>query len=463
MPGRKSIVVSISEQTLTAYQGDQIILETLVSTGVDPNDTEVGSFHVRIKFPMKDMTGVTDGSGRGDRRGRCHADRRAAASRIPGHDVPDVMFINFEAEALHGAYWHNNFGQRMSHGCINLPLDVSAFLFDWAPLGTAVTVYGSAHHATIVAFCQGQNAVDRRPTSPETSCQTRQSPEPDPWHQRSLRQSEGRRGQNHHQRSTPAVLAGAIGTRSAAVDLDPQGNARHRWGRQGGLAHDHDALIGESLVAGIVPLFDRTSTSCPPPRPLPRPKSIWSRFVHRERQLKRALAGVADRYDLAIIDCPPSLGLLTVNGLTAADHVVMPIQCEFLALEGVSQLITTIDLVKRQLNPHLDLLGVLMTMFDARTNLSASVVEEVRRFFPDRIFDTIIPRSVRLAEAPSYGQSIAEYDPSSRGGGVAYAGLCQELIERLGSCGRIRASGRASPLPAHRAPRAHPSRSPGAL
>jgi chromosome partitioning protein len=140
---------------------------------------------------------------------------------------------------------------------------------------------------------------------------------------------------------------------------------------------------------------------------------------------------VAGAYDIAIIDCPPSLGLLTVNGLTAANHVIVPIQCEFLALEGVSQLITTIDLVKRQLNPDLDLLGVLMTMFDARTNLSASVVEEVRRFFPDRIFSTVVPRSVRLAEAPSFGQSIAEYDPSSRGG-QAYVAFARELIERLG-------------------------------
>jgi chromosome partitioning protein len=139
---------------------------------------------------------------------------------------------------------------------------------------------------------------------------------------------------------------------------------------------------------------------------------------------------VRDVYDIAFIDCPPLLGLLTVNGLTAADHVIIPIQCEFLALEGVSQLITTIDLVRRQLNPSLDVLGVLMTMFDARTNLSASVVEEVRRFFPERIFNTVIPRSVRLAEAPSYGQSIGEYDPSSRGG-KAYADFARELTDRL--------------------------------
>lgn len=139
VPGRKYIVVSISDQTLTAYQGDQVILQTLVSTGVEPNHTEVGYFRVRIKYALKDMTGVTDGSGAVTEVGV--ASQGASGTEYLVSDVPDVMFINFQAEALHGAYWHNNFGQRMSHGCINLPLDVSAFLFDWAPLGTAVTVY----------------------------------------------------------------------------------------------------------------------------------------------------------------------------------------------------------------------------------------------------------------------------------------------------------------------------------
>jgi hypothetical protein len=138
VPGRKYIVVSIAEQTLTAYQGGQIILQTPVSTGVDPNGTEIGAFRVRIKYAMKDMTGVTDGSGAVTAVGTSSEGVDGTTYLV--NDVPDVMFINFQAEALHGAYWHNNFGQRMSHGCINLPLDVSAFLFDWAPLGTAVTV-----------------------------------------------------------------------------------------------------------------------------------------------------------------------------------------------------------------------------------------------------------------------------------------------------------------------------------
>jgi lipoprotein-anchoring transpeptidase ErfK/SrfK len=137
IPGRRYIVVSISDQTLTAYQGGQVVLQTLVSTGVEPNHTEVGFFHVRIKFPMKDMTGVTDGSGAVTAVG----ETATGGTEYLVTDVPNVMFINYEAEALHGAYWHSNFGSRMSHGCINLPLDVAAFLYEWAPLGTAVSVY----------------------------------------------------------------------------------------------------------------------------------------------------------------------------------------------------------------------------------------------------------------------------------------------------------------------------------
>jgi chromosome partitioning protein len=150
----------------------------------------------------------------------------------------------------------------------------------------------------------------------------------------------------------------------------------------------------------------------------------------RETRLRHALAGLLPRYDVVLIDCPPSLGLLTVNALTATRSVVVPIQCEFLALEGLGQLMTTIDLVQRGLNPPLDVTGVLMTMFDARTRLSAHVVEEVRRYFPHRMFGTVVPRSVRLAEAPSYGQAIVEYDPSSRGA-EAYEAFASELATRL--------------------------------
>jgi lipoprotein-anchoring transpeptidase ErfK/SrfK len=136
LPGRRSIVVSISDQTLTAYQGDQIVLQTLVSTGIEPNHTEIGAFHVRMKFPVQDMTGFTSSTGEVLSVGTTEGDG------IPYDvkDVPNVMYFDYDAEALHGAYWHNNFGNRMSHGCVNLPLDVAAFMYDWAPVGTAVTV-----------------------------------------------------------------------------------------------------------------------------------------------------------------------------------------------------------------------------------------------------------------------------------------------------------------------------------
>lgn len=231
-----------------------------------------------------------------------------------------------------------------------------------------------------------------------------------------------------------SVMLATRGLRVLLIDLDPQGNTTSSLGidKSGLDQTTYDVVIEGVALAEVAIATGRERVDLLPATPMLAAAEVdLVSVVHRERRLKRALALAVATYDLAIIDCPPSLGLLTVNGLTAANHVIIPIQCEFLALEGVSQLITTIDLVKRQLNPDLDLLGVLMTMFDTRTNLSSSVVAEVRRFFPDRIFSTIVPRSVRLAEAPSYGQSIDEYDPSSRGG-QAYREFTNELIERLG-------------------------------
>jgi chromosome partitioning protein len=232
------------------------------------------------------------------------------------------------------------------------------------------------------------------------------------------------------------VLAGG-GLRTLLIDIDPQGNATSSLGieKRELAVTVYDVLVGglpleEALVAGVRARLDL----------LPSTPALAAAEVElvpvagREHALRRALeAGAArsDAYDLVLIDCPPSLGLLTVNALTAVDAVLVPIQCEFLALEGLGQLIRTIDLVKRQLNPPLDVLGVLMTMYDARTRLSAQVVEEVRAHFPDRIFRTIVPRSIRLAEAPSYGQAIAEYDPESRGA-QAYRAVADEFLVRLG-------------------------------
>ncbi len=159
----------------------------------------------------------------------------------------------------------------------------------------------------------------------------------------------------------------------------------------------------------------------------------------RERRLARALAPVQDDFDYILMDCPPSLGLLTVNALTAADSVLIPIQCEYYALEGLGQLLSTIDLVRAHLNPELSVKGVVLTMFDARTTLSSDVSAEVRRHLGDQVFETQIPRSVRLAEAPSYGRPISEYSPASRGA----LGVCRA---RRASCWRV-TRGPRSPAP----------------
>jgi chromosome partitioning protein len=148
----------------------------------------------------------------------------------------------------------------------------------------------------------------------------------------------------------------------------------------------------------------------------------------RETRLKRALEAVSNRYDYVLIDCPPSLGLLTLNGLVAAaDGVLIPVQCEYLALEGLGQLTQTIERVRNAISPNLKVRGVILTMFDSRTNLANDVVEEVRRFFPEKVFQAVIPRSVRLAEAPSYGLPISIYDPRSSGA-EAYEALAHELL-----------------------------------
>lgn len=231
-----------------------------------------------------------------------------------------------------------------------------------------------------------------------------------------------------------AVVLAARGLNVLLLDLDPQGNTTSSLGI------DKSELTG-TMYDLLMQTLDFDATVLTDVRPNLDVIATTSDLAgaeielvnepNRERRLAVALHAVRHRYDIALIDCPPSLGLLTLNGLTAANSVVVPIQCEFLALEGVTQLIQTIDLTRRHLNPQLDILGVLMTMFDARTRLSAHVVAEVQQYFPDHLFDAVVPRSVRLAEAPSYGQSITEYDPSSRGG-EAYDQFAGELIARLG-------------------------------
>ena len=252
-----------------------------------------------------------------------------------------------------------------------------------------------------------------------------------------------------------AVGLAGRGYRILLIDIDPQGNATSSLGiEKGDVLHStYDVLVDQVPIARAVAVTDRPGLDLLASTPtLAGAEVELVEAAGRERRLAAALAAVTDRYDAVLIDCPPSLGLLTVNALTAARSVVIPIQCEFLALEGLGQLITTIDLVKRGLNPPLDVTGVLMTMFDARTRLSAHVVEEVSRYFPHRIFTAVVPRSVRLAEAPSYGQAILEYDPASRGA-AAYGAFLDELSDRL----RL---GSAQPSVVSTGPEAHDAHEP---
>jgi chromosome partitioning protein len=238
-------------------------------------------------------------------------------------------------------------------------------------------------------------------------------------------------------KTTTAVNLGAAlaasGRRVLLLDLDPQGNATSSLGIDKRLqaASAYHALLDGATLADLAIETGRPCLELiPSSTHLAGAEVELVETVDREQRLNAAIEAVRPDFDVILIDCPPSLGLLTVNALTAADGVLVPIQCEFLALEGLMQLVSTIDLVRRTLNPRLDITGVLMTMYDQRVRISAQVVDEVRRYFPTRLFDTLVPRSVRLTEAPSYGQTIAEYDPASRGA-MAYAALTDEYLRRV--------------------------------
>lgn len=236
-------------------------------------------------------------------------------------------------------------------------------------------------------------------------------------------------------KTTTAVNLGAyladLGQRVLLIDLDPQANATSSLGFDKNAASPsiYDAIIRDVPLADIARFTDRVGFDLAPSSPgLAGATVELVGLPKRETRLQQILEALDDRYGYVFIDCPPSLGLLTVNGLTAAkDGVIIPVQCEYLALEGLSQLARTIELVRRALNPELKLRGLVMTMYDTRTTLSRQVVEEVRRHFAERVFRTIIPRSVRLSEAPSYGQTIVTYAPKSSGA-LAYEALAKELL-----------------------------------
>lgn len=224
---------------------------------------------------------------------------------------------------------------------------------------------------------------------------------------------------------------GSSGRRVLMVDLDPQSNATSALGydKYQMARSTYQLLLQEAPLDEVVLSNSDYCIDILPAHPqLAGAEVELVNAIGREYRLQRALNAVMDRYDYVIIDSPPSLGLLTINALTAAqDGVLIPVQCEYLPLEGLTQLTQTIDLVREYLNPTIRVRGVMMTMYDSRTNLSRQVVEEVRRHFPQKVFRTIIPRNVRLSEAPSHGQPINHYAPASPGA-VAYKLLAAELL-----------------------------------
>lgn len=246
-------------------------------------------------------------------------------------------------------------------------------------------------------------------------------------------------------KTTSAVnLAAAFahaGLKVLVIDSDPQGNASTALGvdHRSGTPSIYEVLLDDSSLADVVqqcPAFE--SLYCAPATlDLSGAEIELVNMVSRETRLGRALAAYIgskseltdDRFDYVIIDCPPSLGLLTVNAFTAADEVLIPIQCEYYALEGLSQLIKTVELIRAHLNPDLELSTILLTMYDQRTNLARQVADEVREHFPSETLEASIPRSVRVSEAPSYGQSVITYEPSSSGA-LAYREAAREINER---------------------------------
>ena len=237
-------------------------------------------------------------------------------------------------------------------------------------------------------------------------------------------------------KSTTAVnLAAALGEAGKEVllvDLDPQGNATSGYGIDKRDISEcvYNVLLGETDVEDVILAHVGQGVDL-----LPATISLAGAEVElvnemaRENRLKNALGSLRGRYDFILVDCPPSLGLLTINALVAGDKLLVPIQCEFYALEGVTKLLDSMKRVKSMLNPSLDIYGIILTMYDSRTNLAKQVVEEVRSFFGNAVFDTVIPRTVKLSEAPSYGQPITAYAPESKGS-EAYRALAKEVIAR---------------------------------
>ena len=231
-----------------------------------------------------------------------------------------------------------------------------------------------------------------------------------------------------------------LGKKVLLIDLDPQGNTTTGVGINKGEIDKsvYDVLIDEcAITEAMVKTKYKHLYVLPATINLAgidtelMEKSRQEDNFDKGKQLKKHLESISDSFDYIIIDCPPSLGVITINALTASNSVIIPVQCEFFALEGITQLLKTIMLAQKQLNPTLDIEGVLLTMLDSRTNLGFEVVDDIRKFFKEKVYNTIIPRLVRLTEAPSHGEPIIAYDPKSRGS-EAYLNLAKEVIERNG-------------------------------
>jgi chromosome partitioning protein len=237
-----------------------------------------------------------------------------------------------------------------------------------------------------------------------------------------------------------AASLGVLGKKVLLVDLDPQGNATTGIGiNKGDIKKSiYDVLIDNATIEDVI-----IKTTFQNLYAIPATINLAGidiELLGRSRvepgftkagQLKKHLDPIKDKYDYIIIDCPPSLGIITTNALTASDSIIIPVQCEFFALEGIMQLLNTIMLAQKNLNPNLDIEGVILTMLDSRTNLGLEVVEDIRSYFKERVYNTIIPRLIRLSEAPSHGKPIIVYDPKSRGT-EAYLNLAKEVIQRNG-------------------------------
>ena len=236
-------------------------------------------------------------------------------------------------------------------------------------------------------------------------------------------------------KTTTSVNISAIlakkGKKVLLIDTDPQGNATSGLGVE--KSHEisiYDVLIGEiEMKEAVQESQIKNLKVCPSNINLAGAEVELVSMISREYRLKEKLEEYKEQYDYIVIDCPPSLGLITLNAFTASDSVLIPVQCEYYALEGLGQLINTINLVKKHLNKELEIEGAVLTMYDARTNLSNQVVKEVKKYFDDRVYKTVIPRNVRLSEAPSYGMPITVYDPRSKGA-KCYEKLVKEILKK---------------------------------